>query len=74
MTIHLQGIGGVVNAIEASSLKPGDIVTWNYGYQSKVVSIEMSKTGKSVTAMMKSMRDGVIRERKMRAKTLVAVG
>ena len=74
MTIHLQGIYGNVNAIKVADLKPGDVVTWNYGYKSKVVSLEKSKSGKTVIAMMMSLQDGIVRERRMSVNKLVAVG
>lgn len=73
MTIHLQGIYGENKAVKASDLKAGDIAVWNYGYKSKVVSVEKSKSGKTVIAMMMSMQDGIVRERRMSAGRLVAI-
>lgn len=70
--LHLQGIGNV-RAIEASQLTAGMVTIWNYGYKSEVISVEPSKTGKTVNAMLKSMQDGITRQRKMSAHRLVAV-
>lgn len=70
--LHLQGIGNV-KAIEASKLTAGMVTVWNYGYKSEVISVEPSKTGKTVTAMLKSMQDGITRQRRMPARRLVAI-
>lgn len=70
-TIKLQGIYTRQEAKEAKELKIGDVITWNYGYKSQVVSITPSKTGKTLTVMEKSLQDGVIRSRRMKATTLV---
>lgn len=69
--IKLQGIYGTKEAKEVKDLKIGDIITWNYGYQSEVVEIIPSKTGKTFTVMLKSLQDGIIRDRKMGATRLV---
>lgn len=70
--LHLQGIGNV-RAIEASQLTAGMVTVWNYGYKSEVISVEPSKTGKTITAMLKSMQDGITRQRRMSAHRLVAI-
>lgn len=44
MTIKLQGIPGYHPGTPVSELKAGDVIIWNYGYTSKVLSIE--PTGK----------------------------
>lgn len=46
---------------------------WNYGYTSTVVDLIPSKTGKTITCLLKSNQDGVVRERKMGAERLVAI-
>lgn len=46
---------------------------WNYGYTSEVVEVVFSKTGKTATVMLKSSSDGIVRDRKMGANTLVAI-
>lgn len=69
MTLHLQGIGKR-EAIEAKDLKPGMTITWNYGCTSEVIAVEFSKSGKTLTATLRS-GDGVIRERRMSASKLV---
>ena len=54
-------------------LKTGDVIMWNYGYTSTVVDLIPSKTGKTITCLLKSNQDGVVRERKMGAERLVAI-
>ena len=46
--IRLQGIYEEKEAKEVKDLNVGDIITWNYGYQSKVVNMTPSKTGKTI--------------------------
>ena len=70
-TIKLQGIYTRQEAKEVKELKVGDIITWNYEYKSEVVDIIPSKTGKTFTMMLKSLQDGIVRERKMKATSLV---
>ena len=50
-----------------------DVIMWNYGYTSTVVDLIPSKTGKTITCLLKSNQDGVVRERKMGAERLVAI-
>ena len=69
--IKLQGIYGKKEAKEVKDLKIGDVITWNYGYQSEVVEMIPSKTGKTFTVILKSLSDGIVRDRKMKATTLV---
>jgi translation elongation factor P/translation initiation factor 5A len=69
--IKLQGIYEKKQGKEVKDLKKGDIITWNYGYQSEVVEMIKSKTGKTFTVMLKSLQDGIVRERKMKATSLV---
>lgn len=70
--INLKGVGDC-KAIEAGSLESGMAVIWNYGEQSEVVEVIASKTGKTITASLRSMHDGIIRSRKMSATRLVAI-
>lgn len=46
---------------------------WNFGYTSEVVDVIFSKTGKTATVTLKSNTDGITRDRKMGANTLVAI-
>nr|DAK12205.1 MAG TPA: Elongation factor P (EF-P) KOW-like domain [Caudoviricetes sp.] len=69
--IKLQGIYEKKQGKEVKDLKKGDVITWNYGYQSEVVEMIKSKTGKTFTVMLKSLQDGIVRERKMKATSLV---
>lgn len=70
-TIKLQGIYTRQEAKEVKDLKVGDVITWNYEYKSEVVDIIPSKTGKIFTMILKSLQDGIVRERKMKATSLV---
>ena len=73
MTVKLQGIPGQQPAKAVKELKTGDVIVWNFGYTSTVVELIPSKTGKTITCMLKSNQDGIIRERKMSAERLVAI-
>jgi hypothetical protein len=70
-TVKLQGIYGQQQGKAVKDLKIGDIITWNYGYKSEVVEMIPSKTGKTITVFLKSMQDGIVRNRKMVANRLV---
>ncbi len=72
-TIKLQGISGHQEGTETKNIKIGDVIVWNYGMKSEVVEIIPSKTGKTITFMLKSHQDGEIRSRKMGAERLVVV-
>lgn len=72
-TVKLQGIHGQQPAIPAKDLKVGDFIIWNFGYKSEVLEIIPSKTGKTITFMLKSLESGNINPRKMGADRLVAV-
>ena len=71
MTVKLQGIYNKQEAKAVKELKTGDVIMWNYGYTSTVVDLIPSKTGKTITCLLKSNQDGVVRERKMGAERLV---
>lgn len=71
--IKLQGIYGKRKAKAVKELNKGDVIMWNYGYTSEVVDVVFSKTGKTATVMLKSNSDGIVRDRKMGANTLVAI-
>lgn len=72
-TIKLQGISGHQEGTATKNLKIGDVIVWNYGMKSEVVDTIPSKTGKTITFMLKSHQDGEIRSRKMGAERLVVV-
>ena len=72
-TVKLQGIYGAKEGTPTKDLKVGDVLVWNYGYKSEVVEIIPSKTGKTITFMMKSLESGKISPRKMGAYRLVVV-
>lgn len=72
-TIKLQGISGQQTGTPAKYLKVGDIIIWNYGYKSEVVELIQSKTGKTITFMLKSFESGNINSRKIGAERLVVV-
>lgn len=69
--IKLQGIYRMQEAKEVKDLKIGEVITWNHGYQSKVVNMTPSKTGKTITLSLESLDDNIVRTRKMKATTLV---
>lgn len=72
-TVKLQGIYGTKQGTPTKNLKVGDVLIWNYGYKSEVVEILPSKTGKTITFMLKSLESGNISPRKMGADRLVVV-
>ena len=72
-TIKLQGIYGTKEGTPTKNLKVGDIIVWNYGYKSEVIEIIPSKTGKTITFMLKSFESGNISTRKMGSDRLVVV-
>lgn len=70
--MRLQGIYTEMPEKEVKDLKIGDIITWNFGYKSQVVDLTPSKTGKTYNVSLKSLQDGIIRDRKMKATRLVS--
>ena len=72
-TVKLQGIYGAQKGTPTKNLKVGDVIVWNYGYKSEVVEIIPSKTGKTITFMLKSLESGNINPRKMGAERLVVI-
>lgn len=72
-TVKLQGISGYQKGTKAKYLKIGDIIVWNFGYKSEVAEITPSKTGKTITFMLKSFESGNVSARKMGAERLVVV-
>lgn len=46
--VHLQGFEGYFEGTKAIDIKVGDVLVWNYGLLSKVISKEISPSGKSV--------------------------
>ena len=72
-TVKLQGICGAQKGTPTKDLKVGDVIVWNYGYKSEVVEIIPSKTGKTITFMLKSFESGNVSPRKMGADRLVVI-
>ena len=72
-TIKLQGIHGEKKGTPTKNLLIGDVIIWNFGYKSEVVEIIPSKTGKTITFMLKSLESGNINPRKMGADRLVVI-
>ena len=72
-TVKLQGISGQQKGTAAKDLKIGDVIIWNYGYKSEVVEIIPSKTGKTITFMLKSFESGNINACKIGADRLVVI-
>lgn len=46
--VHLQGFKGYFEGTKAIDIKVGDVLVWNHGLLSKVISKEISPSGKSV--------------------------
>ena len=72
-TVKLQGINGHQQGTPVNKLKVGDVIVWNFGYKSEVMELIPSKTGKTITAILKSHDSGNISPRKMSAERLVVV-
>lgn len=72
-TVKLQGIYGAQKGTPTKNLKVGDVIVWNYGYKSEVIEIIPSKTGKTITFMLKSFESGNVSPRKMGADRLVVI-
>ena len=72
-TVKLQGIHGEKKGTPTKDLKIGDVIIWNFGYKSEIVDIAPSKTGKTITFMLKSLESGNINPRKMGAERLVVI-
>ena len=70
--MRLQGIYCELPEKKVKDLKIGDIITWNFGYKSQVVDLTPTKSGKSYNVSLKSLHDGIVRDRQMRATRLVA--
>lgn len=70
-TVKLQGISGHKTGTPVKNLKVGDVIIWNFGYKSEVMELFPSKTGKTITAVLKSLESGNILPRKMGAERLV---
>lgn len=64
---------GEVNAYKVENIQKGDILLWNYGYTSKVKSIEQSKSGKSYKITTISSETGEEYQRTMRKGRLLAI-
>lgn len=74
-TTRLQGIG-IVEGIKAKNITVGDELVWNYGSTSKVVEIELSKTGKTLKVVTESINlngEAELFTRKMGAERIVVV-
>ena len=71
--MKLQGVYGEQKTKKVQDLTAGDMIRWNYDYRSELLDLIPSKTGKTFTLVLRSMQDGITRERKMAATRLVAV-
>lgn len=70
--MRLQGIYTEMPEKAVKDLKVNDIIRWNYGFKSQVVDLKPSKSGKTYNVSLKSLQDGIVRDRKMKATRLVA--
>ena len=76
MSKRLQGIG-ICNSIKAAELQVGMVQYFNYGYSYEIISIETSKTGKTLKAEIKSRTGndaGKVYTQKYRASQDVVAG
>lgn len=71
MKIRLQGVGWR-EAKPVNELKVGDTIFWNFGAYSTVLKLVPSRTGKSITAVLKESDSGNVVERRMGSHRLVA--
>lgn len=69
-TIRLQGIG-LVSAVPATEVQPGDVLVWNHGYKSDVIALE-PKGEQSYTLRTRSHHDGKEYARTIRRTRLLA--
>ncbi len=72
-TVKLQGIYGQQKGTPTKEIKIGDVIVWNFGFKSEVMEAIPSKTGKTITFMLKNLEDGKISSRKMGADRLVVL-
>lgn len=72
--VKLQGIYEKQEAKQVKELKKGDVITWNFGHKSEVIDIQATKAKKSYIVYLKSLQDGIVRTRTMRATRLVCTG
>lgn len=54
--VHLQGFKGYFEGTKAIDIKVGDVLVWNYGLLSKVISKEMSPHGNVEYDMLRRNR------------------
>lgn len=52
--VHLQGFKGYFKGTKTIDIKVGDVLVWNYGLLSKVISKEIAPSGKSVYLITQS--------------------
>lgn len=71
-TTALSGVGSV-SGYNASNIKKGDILMFNYGYTSRVESVTPSKTGKTVSITTRSSISGEKFTKKYRSNQLLAI-
>lgn len=70
--IRLQSIGWK-NAIEAKNIIVGDTIIHNFGDTSTVISIYPSKSGKTISYIVRSDESGKLFERKTTPNRLFAI-
>lgn len=62
--IRLQGLPAPVAGIRGADLQPGNVIVWNYGYTSTVISVTPSKTGKTLSLVTRDDNSGKVYTRK----------
>ncbi len=70
-TIQLQSIG-LVQAVEAASLKVGDITVWNFGATEEILEV-LEPTAKFVKFIIRTVSNGSTYERRLKKTRLVGI-
>lgn len=71
-TIQLQGIGSLPG-FPASTLRPGDILSWNYSYHEYRVLRVRDKSPQFLEIDEQNVKTGVVSTRRLKKDRLVAV-
>lgn len=72
-SVRRQGMYERFEGTKAEQLKAGDVLIWNFGYKSKVLNIEQTKSGKSLNVEVLCLGSNIKAIRKLRKTTLVAL-
>jgi len=70
--VQRQAIGWVPAKL-GNEIEPGDVMIWNYGYRSDVISMKVSKSGKTASLTLRECESGRINTRRIAMATKYAV-